>query len=93
MQSINLFIQIFKSLFHTDQETFLRSLSRQIEPVKKLATTLGYDSINYQSMLNLHMEQTFEDKIKLDLVTDYERVSISYLKLFLIRCSGTCWRG
>lgn len=74
---------------HIDQETFLRSLSKQLGPIKHLAETLGYDSDKYQHMMSLHQEQTIEDEIKLDLLTDYEKVSLLYFKLSLIRYSGS----
>ena len=81
--------QIFKSMCRLDEETFLRSLSKQLEPIKHLAETLEYDSDKYQRMMSLHKEQTMEDRIKQDLLTDYENVSLLYYKLSLTRYSGS----
>ena len=69
-------IQIYVSLEHIDKETFLRSLARQIESIKSLAKDLKYDSSAYRLMLNLHEDVSLEDKIKIDIFTQYEKVSI-----------------
>lgn len=61
---------------HIDKETFLRSLARQMETIKSLAKDLKYDSSAYQLMLDLHEDVSLEDKIKIDIFTQYEKVSI-----------------
>ena len=68
--------KFLKSLPHVDEETYLRSLKRQIECVKELAKELKYDSADYQTLLSLHEEVQFEETIKRDNLTQYEEVSV-----------------
>ena len=64
-------------------ETFLRSLAKQIPLIKQLAKDLNFNSEDLNLMMDLHQEKEITGQIDSDLFTEYEvNIFENGLKLF-----------
>ena len=54
------------------EETFLRSLSKQIPMIKQLANDLKFKSDEFDELLLLHEDKEITQQIDVDILTEYE---------------------
>ena len=54
------------------EETFLRSLSKQIPMIKQLAEDLQFQSKDLDQLFVLHAQKEITKQIDFDLLTEYE---------------------
>lgn len=54
------------------EETFLRSLSKQIPLIEQLAKDLKFESPELDQLFDLHAKKEIKEEIDCDLLTEYE---------------------